>query len=239
LAKEKWPNGDALGRTIEFGNMDGDLHLLTIIGVVGDVREGSVEVPPRPTIYVNYRQRPQSTSHFTVVLQTGADVHSVTTAARKILRDFDPNVPPNFSTFPQIFATAFETRRFSLTIVAIFAGTALLLAMAGIYGVTAYSVARRTREIGVRMALGATRVEVLMMILGDGAVTAMIGVTIGVAGSLLVTRAMQSLLFGVSSADPITFIAVTVLLMFVTLVACWVPARKATSVDPLVALRYE
>jgi putative ABC transport system permease protein len=239
LAKEKWPKGDALGRTIEFGNMDGDLRLLTIIGVVGDVREGSVEAPPRPTIYVNYRQRPQSTGHFTVVLQTGADVHSVTTAAREILRDFDPNVPPNFSTFPQIFSAAFERRRFSLVIVTIFAATALLLAMAGIYGVTAYSVARRTREIGVRIALGATHGEVLRMILGDGAVTTMIGVTIGVAGSLFVTRAMQSLLFGVSSADPITFIAVTALLMFVTLAACWIPARRATRVDPLVALRYE
>jgi ABC-type antimicrobial peptide transport system permease subunit len=239
LEKEKWPNGDALGQTIEFGNMDGDLRLLRVIGVVGDVRENSVEAPPRPTIYVNYRQRPQATRHFTVVLQTGADIHSVTTAAREILRDFDPDVPPNFSTFPQIFSAAFETRRFSLTLVAIFAGTALLLAMVGIYGVTAYSVARRTREIGVRIALGATRREVLLMILGDGAVTATIGVAIGIVGSLFVTRAMQSLLFGVSSADPITFAAITALLVFVTLASCWIPARRATQVDPLVALRYE
>jgi hypothetical protein len=239
LAKEKWPNGGALGQTIEFGNMDGDLRLLTVIGVVGDVRESSVEAPPRPTIYVNYRQRPQATRHFTVVLQTGADTHSVTTAAREILRDFDPNVPPIFRTFPQIFSAAFETRRFSLTLVAIFAGTALLLAMAGIYGVTAYSVARRTREIGVRIALGATRREVLLMILGDGAVTTTIGVSIGIVASLFVTRAMQSLLFGVSSADPITFAAITVVLVFVTLASCWIPARRATRIDPLVALRYE
>ncbi|HVH50095.1 MAG TPA: FtsX-like permease family protein, partial [Candidatus Bathyarchaeia archaeon] len=128
LAKEKWPKGDALGHTIEFGNMDGDLRLLTVVGVVGDVRERSVEAPPRPTIYVNYRQRPQSTTHFTIILQTGGDIHSVTSAAREILHGLDPNVPPNFSTFPQIFSAAFETRRFSLTLAAIFGGAALLLA---------------------------------------------------------------------------------------------------------------
>jgi predicted permease len=239
LAKEKWPNGEPLGQTIEFGNMDGDLRLLTVVGVVGDVREKSVEAPPRPTIYVNYCQRPQATGSFTVVLRTGADVSSVTSAARGILRDFDPNVPPQFSTLPQIFSAAFETRRFSLILVGIFAGTALLLATAGIYGVTAYAVARRTREIGVRMALGATRSEILRMILRDGILTTAIGVMMGIAGSLFVTRAMQSLLFGVSPTDPVTFAAITSVLVLVTLAACYFPARRATKVDPLVALRYE
>ncbi len=239
LAKEKWPNGEPLGQTIEFGNMDGDLRLLTVVGVVGDVREKSVEAPPRPTIYVNYRQRPQATRTFTVVLRTGADVSSVTSAARGILRDFDPNVPPQFSTLPQIFSAAFETRRFSLILVGIFAGTALLLATAGIYSVTAYAVARRTREIGVRMALGATPSEILRMILRDGVFTTAIGVTLGIAGSLFVTRAMESLLFGVSPTDPVTFAGITSVLVLVTLAACWIPARRATRVDPLVALRYE
>jgi predicted permease len=239
LAKEKWPNGEPLGQTIEFGNMDGDLRLLTVVGVVGDVREKSVEAPPRPTIYVNYRQRPQATRTFTVVLRTGADVSSVTSAARGMLRDFDPNVPPQFSTLPQIFSAAFETRRFSLILVGIFAGTALLLATAGIYSVTAYAVARRTREIGVRMALGATPSEILRMILRDGVFTTAIGVTLGIAGSLFVTRAMESLLFGVSPTDPVTFAGITSVLVLVTLAACWIPARRATRVDPLVALRYE
>ena len=239
LANEKWPNSEPLGQTIEFGNMDGDLRLLTVVGIVGDVREKSVEAPPRPTIYVNYRQRPQATSPFTAVLRTGASVSSVTSAARGILRDLDPNVPPQFSTLPQIFSAAFETRRFSLILVAIFAGTALLLAAAGIYGVTAYAVTRRTREIGVRMALGATRNEVLRMVLRDGILTTAIGLTLGLVGSLFVTRAMQSLLFGVSPTDTVTFAVITFVLVLVTLGACWIPAHRATEVDPLVALRYE
>ena len=173
------------------------------------------------------------------MLRTGANVSSVISAARGILRDLDPNVPPQFSTLPQIFSAAFETRRFSLILVAIFAGTALLLAAAGIYGVTAYAVTRRTREIGVRMALGATRNEVLRMVLRDGILTTAIGLTLGLAGSLFVTRAMQSLLFGVSPTDTVTFAVITFVLVLVTLGACWIPAHRATEVDPLVALRYE
>jgi putative ABC transport system permease protein len=239
LAKERWPNGDPLGRSLEFGNIDGDLRLLTVVGVVGDVREKSVEAPPRPTIYVNYRQRPQATRHFTVVLQTGADIRSVTLGARETLRELDASVPPHFSTLPQIFSAALETRRFSLILVGIFAGTALLLATAGIYGVTAYSVACRTREFGIRMALGATANEVLLLVLGVGALTTMVGVAIGIAGSFALTRTMQSLLFDVSPGDPITLVCVAVLLAGVSLMACWIPARRATLVDPMIALRYE
>jgi putative ABC transport system permease protein len=239
LAKERWPNGDPLGQAIEFGNIDGDLRLLTVVGVVGDVREKSVEAPPRPTIYVNYRQRPQATRHFTVVLQTGADIQSVTLAARENLWELDANIPPHVSTLPQIFSAALETRHFSLILVGIFAGTALLLATAGIYGVTAYSVACRTREFGIRMALGATADEVLLLVLGDGALTTMVGVAIGIVGSFALTRMMQSLLFDISPDDPITLVCVAVLLVGVSLMACWIPARRATRVDPMIALRYE
>jgi putative ABC transport system permease protein len=239
LAKERWPNGDPLGQTIEFGNIDGDLRLLTVVGVVGDVREKSIEAPPRPTIYVNYRQRPQATQHFAVLLQTGADVQSVTRAAREDLRALDANVPPHFSTLPQIYSAALETRRFSLTLVGIFAGMALLLATAGIYGVTAYSVACRTREFGIRMALGATAKGVLLQVFGDGALTTMVGVAIGIAGSFALTRTMQSLLFDVSPTDPATLAGVALLLTGVSLLACYIPARRATRVDPVIALRHE
>jgi predicted permease len=239
LAREKWPNQDPLGRTIEFGNMDGDLRFLTVVGVVGDVREDSLEARPRPTIYVNYQQRPQTTYSFTVVIRTEAEPAVVFAAARQIVRALDPNVPPSFSTFNEVFSASLKTRRFNLTLVGVFAATALLLAVAGIYGVMAYSVARRTHEIGVRMALGASAPHVLHLVLGQGMLTTGIGLAVGIAGSLALTRAMQSLLFGVRANDPVTLAGVALLLGSAALLACYMPARRASKVDPMVALRYE
>ena len=239
LVREKWPNEDPIGRTIEFGNMDGDLRLLTVIGVVGDVREASLETPPRPTIYVNYRQRPQATYHFSAVVRTAGDPASVIASARKIVRELDPDVPPSTSSFTAIFAASTSGRRFNLVLFGIFAGTALLLAVAGIYGVLAYSVARRTREMGVRMALGASAGNVMRLVLGQAAVTTGIGVLLGVVGSFILMRFLQSMLYEISAADPLTFAAVALLLIGVALLAAYLPARRATKVDPIVALRYE
>jgi putative ABC transport system permease protein len=239
LARATWPKEDPLGRTIEFGNMDGDLQLLRIVGVVGDVRDSSLERPPAPTVYVNYRQRLRGGRDFSVVLQTGGDTSATAAAARDIVRELDPEAVPRFRTFQQVFAASTETRRFNLNLVGVFAGTALLLAVAGIYGVMAYWVKRRTREIGVRMALGAIPIDVLRLVLGHGLRTVVVGVAFGLAGSLALTRAMQSLLFGVSPADPATLLSVTLLLAGVALLASYVPARQATKVDPMVALRHE
>ncbi|MGB8128710.1 MAG: ABC transporter permease [Candidatus Angelobacter sp.] len=239
LAREKWPNENPIGRTIEFGNMDGDLRLLTVIGVVGDVREASLEKPPRPTVYVNYRQRPQATYRFSAVVRTAGDPASVITSARKIVNDLDPDIPPSTSSFTTIFAASTSGRRFNLLLFGIFAGTALLLAIAGIYGVLAYSVARRTREMGVRMALGATGGNVMRLILGQAAVTTSIGIFLGLVCSFILTRFLQSMLFEVGAADPLTFGAVALLLIGVAILAAYLPARRATKVDPIVALRYE
>ena len=239
LAREKWPNQDPLGRTIEFGNMDGDLRFLTVVGVVGDLREDSLEKKPRPTIYVDYQQRPQAMLHFTVVLRTEANPAAVFSAAREIVRGLDPNLPPSFDTFTQVFSASLKTRRFNLTLVGVFAATALLLAVAGIYGVMAYSVVRRTHEIGVRMALGAGAPAVLRLVLGQAVRTAVVGLAVGIAASFALTRAMQSLLFGVNATDPLTFAGVALLLGAAALLANYVPARRATKVDPMVALRYE
>ncbi|MFL6385902.1 MAG: ABC transporter permease [Terriglobales bacterium] len=239
LAQEKWPNQDPLGRSIEFGNIDGDLRLLTVIGVVGDVREASLEKPPRPTIYVNYRQRPQATYQFSAVVRTAGDPASVIASARKIVRDLDPDVPPSTSSFTAIFAASTGGRRFNLVLFGIFAGTALLLAVAGIYGVLAYSVARRTREMGVRMALGASAGNVMRLVLGQAAVTTGIGVLLGVVGSFILMRFLQSMLYQINAADPMTFAGVALLLIGVALLAAYLPARRATKVDPIVALRYE
>ncbi len=239
LAREKWPGGDAIGQKLEFGNMDGDLRPLTIVGVVGDIRENSLEEPPSPTVYVNYRQRPQTTYNFTVVVRTQAEPATVISSARTILRLLDPNVPPSFSTLAQVMSTSLKSREFSLTLVAIFAGVALLLAMAGLYGVTAYAVTGRTSEFGIRIALGASVGSVLRLVLRQGILTALLGVILGLGGALVLTRTLSSLLFDLSAGDPLTFFLVTILFILVALVACYVPARRATKVDPMVALRYE
>jgi putative ABC transport system permease protein len=239
LAREKWPNEDAIGRTIEFGNMDGDPRLLTIVGVVGDVREHTLEVAPRPTVYVDYRQRPNAAWHFTIVMQTSGKPENVFAPARAILQDLNADIPPQFQTLSQVYAASFDARRFSLTLVTIFSGVALLLAVAGIYGVISYSVAQRTREIGVRMALGASTGEVLGMVIKQGAITGTIGIFVGILGALALTRWLQSQLFEVSPSDPTTFLGLAFLLLLTSLAACWIPGRRAGRVDPMVALRYE
>ena len=239
LADEKWPKQNPIGQTVEFGNMDGDPRLMTIVGVVGDLRDKSLETAPRPSIYVDYRQRPTAAQRFTIVMLAPGNPDAVFSAAREIVRSLDPDVPPRFSTFSNTFAASLGARRFTLLLVGIFSATALLLAMAGIYGVTAYAVAQRTREIGVRMALGASRRTVLGMVLKQGVITGAVGVGTGILGSLALTRWLQSQLFGVSPTDLATFAGVALILILVSLAACWIPGRRAARVDPMVALRYE
>jgi putative ABC transport system permease protein len=237
LARDRWPDQDPLGHTIEFGNMDGDLRLLTIVGIVGDTHEYGLDKPARPTVYVNLFQRPRAI--VTVTMLTDADTQSVTSAARRILGDLDPEVPARFRTFQEVYSDALGSRRFNVILIGFFGVTALLLATAGVFGVMAYSVSRRTREFGVRVALGATAGDVLQMVLGQGMRTILIGVAIGIAGSFALTQTVASLLFGVTPTDPVTFTGVTLLLVLVALIACYIPARRATKVDPMVALRYE
>ncbi len=239
LAREKWPNQDPLGHLIEFGNMDGDLRFLTVVGVVGDIRQDSLEAKPFPTIYVDYAQRPQRASDFTFVIRTDADPATLIPSARRVVHDLAPEIPPRFETFDQVTASSLQTRRFNLILVAVFAASALILAAAGVFGVMAYSVERRTREIGVRVALGATRSQVLSLVIGQALTTAAIGVGAGLLGSLALTRLVQSLLFGVKATDPVTFVLVALLLTVVALAASFIPARRAAKVDPMVALRYE
>jgi putative ABC transport system permease protein len=237
LARSRWPGQDPLGHTIEFGGMDGDLRLLTIVGIVGDVRDYGLDAPPRPTVYVNLFQRPRAA--ITLTMRTDASTQMVTTAARGILKELNPEVPAEFRTFEEVYSESLGSRRFNLILIGVFGVVALLLATAGVFGVMAYSVSRRTREIGVRVALGARSRDVLGMILGQGLRTILIGVVIGLAGSLALTRAIASMLFGVTATDPVTFVGVISLLIVVALLACYVPARRAAKVDPVVALRYE
>lgn len=237
LARDRWPNQDPIGHTIEFGNMDGDLRLMTIVGIVGDTHEYGLDVPPRPTVYVNLFQRPRSA--ISVTMLSDADTRLVASAARGILQDLNPEIPARFRTLSQVYSASLGSRRFNVILIGFFGITALLLATTGVFGVMAYSVSRRTREIGVRVALGAATGDVLRMILGQGLRTIFIGVAIGITGSLALTRTVESLLFGVTATDPLTFGGVTLLLVGAALLACYIPARRATKVDPMVALRYE
>jgi predicted permease len=239
MARATWPGRDPLGRTIEFGNMDGDMRLLTVVGVVADAHYRSLEKPPEPTVYVNYRQRLRGGRDFNVVMRAATPPSSLVENVRRVVQDLAPDVAPRFQTFQDVFSASLATRRFNLTLVGVFAASALLLAVAGIYGVTAYSVTRRTHEIGVRMVLGARAPDVLRLVLSQGILTTVIGLAFGVIGALLLTRAMQSLLFGVSATDPLTFAGVALLLGSAALLACYIPARRATRVDPIVALRHE
>lgn len=237
LARDRWPDRDPIGRTIQFGNMDGDLRLLTIVGIVGDTHVYGLDVPPRPTVYVNLLQRPRSSVSF--VLRSDADTSRVASAARGILRELDPEIPARFRTLSEVYSASLGSRRFNVILIAFFGITALLLATAGVFGVMAYSVSRRTREIGVRVALGAGARDVRRLILSQGLRTIFAGVAIGMAASLALTRAVESLLFGVTATDPLTLIGVTLLLVGSALSACYLPARRATKVDPMIALRAE
>jgi ABC-type antimicrobial peptide transport system permease subunit len=175
----------------------------------------------------------------TIVMRSAAPAGEIVSAARGIFHDLAPDVPVKFSTFADEMGGWLADRRFLLLLVGLFAAAALGLAAVGIYGVVAFSVTRRTQEFGIRMALGARRSDVLRQILGDGARLASLGVVIGIGASLAITRVMSTLLFGISATDPLTFVGVVVLLSVVALFASYIPARRATRVDPLVALRYE
>jgi predicted permease len=239
LATTKWPHEDPIGKLIEFGNMDGDMHLVSVVGIVGDIRNSSLDHPPTPTVYMNYRQRPRKAADLYVVIRNSSSPANVSSAAREIAHDLAPDSPPRFSTVSQVFSNSLGTQHFNLILVGAFAGTALLLAMAGIYGVMAYTVQQRTREFGVRMALGAQPGDVLNLVLRQGILTIGIGIAAGVFGAIALTRLMASMLYHTSATDPITFAGVALLLTFIALLASYLPARRATRVDPVIALRYE
>ncbi|MGH9770949.1 MAG: ADOP family duplicated permease [Candidatus Acidiferrales bacterium] len=241
LARQRWPDRNPIGQIIDFGNMDGNLKPLTIVGIVGDVRARGLNLPAnQPIIYVDYRQRGMNAnSSPTILLRSTAPPAKIDSAARAIFHRLAPQVPVQFSTFADEMGGWLAERRFLLLLVGVFATAALALAAIGIYGVVAFSVARRTQEIGVRMALGAQRSDVLRLVVGEGARMAALGVMIGIAVSLGVTRLLSSLLFGIGTTDPLTFIGVAGLLSVVALAASYIPARRAMRVDPMTALRYE
>jgi putative ABC transport system permease protein len=237
LAAAKWPDQDPIGRFVQFGNMDGDLRGFRIVGVVGDVREITPEAQPGPLFYGYYRQR--MASRFSVVLDTQGDPAAVLPAAREIVRRLDPSLAIQVRTIDDAFDRALSGRRFSLTLIAVFSGVALLLATLGIYGLVSYLVSERTREIGIRLALGAAGTDVVRLVIGQGALLAAAGTAIGLVGALGLTRFVKGLLFGVTETDPIAFGSVLLITLAAVLVASYVPARRALKVEPVTAMRME
>jgi predicted permease len=245
LAHRYWPNGaaDAVGKRIQFSvgraaAARGNNPWLTIVGVVGNIKTDGFDVASAPHIYRTEYQVP--TYDVVAYMRTSIDPGTLGDAVRKEVQSVDPGIPvfaPR--SMEAIEATFLAERRFSLELLGIFAVVALLLAAIGIYGVMAYTFSRRTNEIGIRMAMGAKRGDILKMALGEGARTIVSGVIVGLIGSLLLTQFLRTLLFSVKPTDPLTFGSIAALLGSVTLLACLVPALRATRVDPLVALRHE
>ncbi len=235
MARRFFPHEDPIGKRVNTGDLAPQPFWLSIIGVVGDVRHFGLDDRARFDVYVNSTE-----SEMYLVVRTASDPLSLAPAVRREVQAVDKDVPvSNVTTMDQILSNSLSSRRFSMLLLGIFAGLALILAAVGIYGVISYSVTQRTHEIGIRMALGAERSDVLRLVVRQGMVLTLAGVGAGVAGSLALTRFLSSLLYEVRPTDPATFVSISLLLTGVALLATYIPARRATKVDPMVALRYE
>jgi len=237
LAKKYWPGGDALGKRITFDDPRKDPKWTTVVGIVGDVRHRGVDEPPRPEFYQPHAQRPYRSMILTV--RSGQDPRNLTSAIRRHVSSLDPELPiAHVRTMEQIASDSIAPRRLSVVLLGAFAGIALVLASIGMYGVMSYLVTQRTHEIGVRMALGAQRGDVLRMILKRGAMLVIAGTAIGLVLALFGTRALGSMLYGVSAFDISTFTVVTLVLGAIALLASYIPAVRATQADPMIALSH-
>jgi putative ABC transport system permease protein len=246
MARRHWPGENPIGKRLKLFEVKREQPWRTVVGVVGDVKRFALEEQSIPEIYLPLLQ-PREESDFTllgmgtfVVMRTAGQPEELTEAIRQTVWSLDRDQPiGRLATMEDRLAEVFAPRRFNMRLFGLFALIALLLAAVGIYGMMAYTVAQRTHEIGIRMALGAERRDVLWLVVSQGMALTLIGVTVGLVVALALTRILKNLLFGVSATDPVTFVGIALLLVSVALIACYLPARKATKVDPLVALRHE
>lgn len=240
LAQRDFPNEDPVGKRITLGNTDENNQPIwfEIVGVTANVRSIQLREEAPPELYFATKQLPFQ--NMAIVIRSTVDPESIAPALRQVVAEVDQTVPvAELQTMEHIVSESVTQSRFNLFLVGLFGGLALLLSAAGIYGVTSYTVTQRTHELGIRLALGAQVSDVLKLVLGQGMAVIGIGLVLGLAASFALLRLMRSLLFGVGENDPLTFVAITLVLLVVALIACYVPARRATKVDPLIALRYE
>ena len=238
MAERYFPTGDAVGGRLHFGGFSPDVPWITIVGVVGDVKNNGLEFDDSPTIYQPYVQNPGFPIF--IFLRSTSNPTALTAGVRDAVQALDKDLPiANIKSGKELLSDAVGQPRFHTTLIVLFAALALLLAAVGIYGVISYSVAQRTHEIGVRLAIGARPRDVLIMVMKQGMFLTLTGTAIGMFAAYGLTRLLTSILFRVSATDPLTFAGVAVVLLAVALLACWIPARRATRVDPMIALRYE
>jgi putative ABC transport system permease protein len=236
LARHFFPGESPIGKKI--GTYFNNGRDREVIGVVGDARHSGLDKEPPPQVYVPFGQNPSQ--NLNLVVRSGARPEVVAAAVRDVVRSIDKDQPiDRVTTMPELLSQSVAQPRFYTGLLTIFAVIAFALAALGIYGVISYGVTQRTRELGIRIALGADPRDVMKLVLGRGMLLTVIGVSIGLAGSLALTRLMSDLLFGIRATDPATFALAALLLAGVALAACYIPARRATKVDPITALRCE
>ncbi|HSE25105.1 MAG TPA: ABC transporter permease [Pyrinomonadaceae bacterium] len=242
MARQYWPGENAIGRRFILGDPHSDTKWITIVGIVADIRQMGLDAPVKAEMYFPYQQSAENLGYIPrdLVVRTTGNPKNVLASVREAIHAADPDQPiSNIATMEEVLGKEGGQRRLGMILISAFATLALLLASLGIYSILAYFVSQHRNEIGVRMALGASPQRIVWLVLKKGMSLTLLGVGIGLAASFALTRLMSSLLFGVRPADPLTYLAVPVLLGFVAVVACLVPARRAVKVDPVVALRYE
>jgi predicted permease len=235
-ARATWGERDPIGQRIQYGNMDGDMHPLTIVGVVGDVSERRLDSAPMGSVYVNLAQRPAAAAEFNLVVRSSLPLASLTPQLRDILQRRASDIPYSLAPLAEVRASALADRRFSLTLLGAFAAIAFTLAAGGLYGLMAFAVGQREHEFALRQALGASRAQVAKLVLGHGLMIGGIGIAAGLVLSLAGSRAVHGLLYGVSASDPLILIGVAALLLGTIALACLLPARRACTVAPREAL---
>jgi putative ABC transport system permease protein len=239
MANRFWPGEDPIGKRVKRGRLESNRPWLTVVGVVGSVKDAG---DYQETWYLPYLQEPLGPSAETIHLmaRTASDPRNLVRPIQQAVWKADKNLAVyDAMTMNQVYAETLSSNRLGTVIISLFAFVGLLLAALGIYGVISYAAGQRTHEIGIRMALGATTSDVLKLVMKQGVVPTFVGLTIGIAAAFALSRLMSSVLFSVEASDPTTFVGVTVVLMVVALLACYVPARRAAKVDPMVALRHE